>query len=149
MTLTSLFVLFALSLSVFAQQAQQTSTQPKQQGEQRTFTGTWTCLACDLKGLEGSAAAECEQLGHKHSLRLSNGKYIYFIENERSADLLKGGRVHNVKITVKGTYYPNAHAIDVESYIIDGKKTAWCTQHQRMDMDASTVGKQASEETGK
>ena len=139
--LTWLISLFTLLLfaSVFAQQ----------RGEPRTLTGTWTCLACELKGLDGSDAKLCEDAGHKHCLRLDNGNYVYFLENERSSDILKGGRRHNVRMTVKGTYYPKAHTIDVQSYIIDGRTTAWNDVSKKMEMLPESSAKQASTETGR
>ena len=132
----SLLLVLALCAVAFAQQL----------GEKRALTGTWTCLSCDLKGLDGSDHKQCEDAGHKHCLKLDNGNYVFFLENDRSADIIKGGRKHDVRITVEGTYYPKAHTIDVQSYTIDGRKTAWCDTHHRMDMDAASSSKQANAE---
>jgi hypothetical protein len=98
-----------------------------------TYKGTLTCLACDLKKGVG-LNSECEVYGHRHSLRLDNGKYIYFLENDHSEALVKGGGRHDTRIQVTGVYDPNSHTIDVESYVIDGIKTSWCDEHSRMDM---------------
>jgi hypothetical protein len=103
----------------------------------KTFTGTHTCLACDLKKLEGTNS-ECEAYGHKHCLRLDNGKYINFLENDHSEALIKGGGRHNTRITVTGIYNSNSHTIDIQSYVIDGIKTEWCEKHHQMDICAST-----------
>ena len=99
----------------------------------KTYTGTLTCLACDLKKLAGTNS-QCETFGHRHSLRLDNGNYIYFLENDHSEDLVKGGGRHDTRITVTGIYNKKSHTIDVQSYEIDGIKTEWCRGHERMDM---------------
>ncbi len=114
-----------------------TTVLAQQRSETRTFTGTWTCLSCDIKGLDCSDHRQCDSADHKHCLRLNNGNYIFFLENEKSADLLKGTRKQDVKVTVKGIYYPKARTLDVQSYTIEGLKTAWCYTHQRMEMEAS------------
>lgn len=99
----------------------------------KTFTGILTCLACDLKHLEGTNS-QCEVFGHRHSLRLDNGEYIYFLENDHSETLIKGGGRHDTRIKVTGIYNKKAHTIDVQNYEIDGVKTEWCKVHERMDM---------------
>jgi hypothetical protein len=63
--------------------------QPKT--EQKTFTGTWTCLNCDLAGLVNRPPAECEDLVHRHCLRLDSGKYLFFLDNDRGKALIQGG----------------------------------------------------------
>jgi hypothetical protein len=103
-----------------------------ERGQKKEFTGTWTCLACDLKKLDG-VRAQCEDFGHKHCLRLNDGRYIQFLENDHSTDLIKGGGRHEVQLTVRGIYDSKSHTIDVESYVIDGITTTWCTDHSRMD----------------
>lgn len=121
-------VLLITALSVAASAASQKKV--------RTFTGTHTCLACDLKKLEGTNS-ECEAYGHKHCLRLDNGKYINFLENDHSEALIKGGGRHNTRITVTGIYNSNSHTIDVQSYVIDGIETVWCEKHHQMDICAN------------
>jgi hypothetical protein len=120
------------------------SAQQPQSGVIKTFKGTWTCLACDLKGLDGSVRAQCEDLGHKHCLRLDNGNYVFFLENDHSLDLIKGGGRHNTRMSVTGKYFPKAHVLDVQSYVIDDITTAWCPVHQKMDMCSDA--KHASQE---
>ncbi len=115
-------ILLAMGASVFA----------GEKGLTKEFTGTWTCLACDLKKLDG-VRAQCEDFGHKHCLRLSDGRYIQFLENDHSIDLIKGGGRHDVELTVRGIYNSKARVIDVESYTIDGVTTTWCAEHGRMD----------------
>jgi hypothetical protein len=122
----------------------------QQKTEQKTFTGTWTCLNCDLAGLDGSVRTQCEDLGHRHCLRLDNGKYLFFLDNDHAAALIKGGGRHETLMTVKGTYYPGAHTIDVQSYVIDGKTSSWCAEHKRMDLcNDPPSAKRAEREEGK
>ena len=121
---TVLLVLAIAALSVAASAASQKNV--------KTFTGTLTCLACDLKKLEG-INSECEVYGHRHSLRLDNGKYINFLENDHSEALLKGGGRHNTKVQVTGVYDSKSHTIDINSYVIDGINTVWCEKHGQMD----------------
>ncbi len=101
--------------------------------EKKTFTGTWVCLACDLKNVE-SVRAQCEDFGHRHCLKLNDGKYVQFLENDHSIDLIKGGGRHDTEITVTGLYDSNARTIDVENYTIDGRTSTWCAAHSKMDM---------------
>lgn len=113
--------------------AHSAAAQPAGQKKVRTFTGTLTCLACDLKKLEGTNS-ECDAYGHKHCLRLDNDRYINFLENDHSEVLVKGGGRHDTRITVTGIYDSNSRTIDVQSYVIDGIKTTWCEKHQQMDI---------------
>ena len=103
----------------------------------KTFSGTLTCLACDLKKLEGTNS-ECEAYGHKHCLRLDNDKYINFLENDHSEALIKGGGRHDTRVTVTGIYNSNSHTVDVQSYVIDGINTVWCEKHRQMDICGDT-----------
>jgi len=121
--------------------------QPKT--EQRTFTGTWTCLNCDLAGLDGSVRTQCEDLGHRHCLRLDNGKYLFFLDNDHATALIKGGGRHETRITVKGTYYPDAHTVDVQSYVIDGKTTSWNAEHKQMEIRNDPSSKRVEKSDGK
>ena len=122
-------VLAITALSVAASAASQKNT--------KTFTGTLTCLACDLKKLEGTNS-ECEAYGHRHSLRLDNGKYVNFLENDHSEALLKGGGRHNTRIQVTGIYDSKSHTIDVHDYVIDNIQTVWCEKHGQMDICGDT-----------
>jgi len=99
---------------------------------QMTFNGTLVCQGCDLKSAEGARAA-CMTYGHKHALKTDKGVYINFLENEYSADLLKGEKYHNAKVEVRGTYFANANMLDVESFSADGNKKAWCGHCKSMD----------------
>jgi hypothetical protein len=121
----------------------------QQKAEQRTFTGTWTCLNCDLAGRDGSSRTQCEDLGHRHCLRLGSGKYLFFLDNDHATALIKGGGRHETLMTVKGTYYPNANTIAVQSYIIDGKTTSWNEEHQRMEMQNDPAGNRVEKNDSK
>ncbi len=100
--------------------------------DQATFDGTLVCLACDLKGNEG-ARAECKVFGHRHALKTKDGKYIAFLENKYSKDLINGEKCHNQKITVHGIYHANANMLDVETFEIGGKTKGWCDGCKSMD----------------
>jgi len=121
----------------------------QQKTEQKTFTGTWTCLNCDLAGLVNRPSAECEDLGHRHCLRLDSGKYMFFLDNDRGKALIQGGGRPEMKMTVKGTYYPAAHTIDVQSYVIDGRTTSWNAEHKQMELQNDPSTKRAEQSEGK
>jgi hypothetical protein len=99
----------------------------------RTFTGTYTCISCDLKKTTG-AHAQCDQFGHDYGIKLSNGTYIHLLYNDHSADLVKNGGRTDFQITVTGTYDRESHIIDVQKYAIDGVETVWSEEHQKMEM---------------
>jgi hypothetical protein len=121
----------------------------QQKAEQKTYTGTWTCLNCSLAGLVNRPQAECEDLGHRHCLRLNNGKYLFFLDNDRGKALIQGGGRRDVKMTVKGTYYPYASTIDVQSYVIDGITTSWNEEHQQMEMQNDSSAKRVEKNDSK
>jgi len=100
--------------------------------EQVTMKGTLVCLGCDLNKAEGARAA-CPAYGHKHALKTADGKYINFLENQYSADLIKGEKFHNKQIEVHGLYYANANQLDVEDFTVAGKKMSWCGHCKGMD----------------
>jgi len=116
------FLVLALNTAVFAGRTH----------KEENFEGTYTCMVCDLLGQEG-LKSQCEDLGHQHGLRLDNGKYIHFLKNDHSFDLIAGGGRHDVRLSINGTYYPEARMVNVDHYTIDGITTAWCGNHSRMD----------------
>jgi len=138
----------SIILAIMALLALGAAASADKKAEMKTFTGTWTCLACDLKQYEG-LRAQCEDFGHKHCLRLDNGRYIQFLENDHSIDLVKGGGRHEAKISVRGLYDKDSRTMDIESYTIDGMTTAWCDQHHRMDMCAWQAKHPGKNEGGK
>jgi hypothetical protein len=116
------------------------------ESQRKTLEGKLTCLACDLKGLAG-VNAQCETFGHRHSLRLDNGEYVYFLENDHSENLIKGGGRHDAQVKVTGIYNKKSHTIDIESYEIDGLTTAWCDGHKQMDMCGCEKAKELNDKT--
>jgi hypothetical protein len=98
----------------------------------KRFTGTWSCPVCDAKHLQGNQT-ECEAQGHKHALKLDDGRFVRFEENERSQALIQGGGRHAARIEIYGFYDEGAKTLDVECYKLDGRWSSWCSQHQRMD----------------
>jgi hypothetical protein len=117
----------------------------------KILKGTWTCPICDAKGLKGGKA-ECEDLGHKHALRLDDGKYVTFVENARSEALVVGGGRHNTRVEVCGLYDPSTHVIDLDSFEIDGIWSTWCEKDGRMDMcraQAMHDGGEVSQQVGR
>lgn len=103
----------------------------KTSGEHVTLEGTLVCLACSLKP-EG-ANADCKTFGHTHSLKTDDGKFISFLENKFSSDLINGEKYHNKKVEIHGVYYTNANTLDVESFTVDGKQKTWCANDMAMD----------------
>ena len=101
-------------------------------GEHKTFSGTLSCLGCDLKKAVG-AHAQCSVYGHTHALKLDDGRYISVMENDNSADLIKGKKWHGKKVKVHGVYLTQANLLDVESFEVEGKSYGWCEKHKRMD----------------
>lgn len=104
----------------------------KKATEALDYEGTLVCQACSLKKADGARAA-CSEYGHTHALKTKDDKFVSFLENQYSADLLKGEKYHNKKITVHGRYFANANVLDVEWFEVDGKKKAWCGHCESMD----------------
>jgi len=100
--------------------------------ENASFKGTLVCLGCDLKMTEGAHAA-CKTYGHKHALKTEDGRYINFLENQYSEDLLKSEKYQGKKIEAEGTFFANADMLDVHSFTVDGKKMGWCQSCKKMD----------------
>jgi len=96
------------------------------------FDGQLVCLGCDLKGNQG-ARAECSVYGHDHALKTEDGKFINFLENKYSADLMAGEKYHNQQIKVHGIYFADANLIDVEWFEVDNKTKSWCDHCKQMD----------------
>jgi len=100
--------------------------------EHATMTGTLVCLGCDLSKTEGARAA-FSVYGHKHALKMEDGKYINLLENQYSADLIKGEKFHNKPIEIEGTYFASANQIDVHAFTVEGEKKGWCDHCKAMD----------------
>ncbi len=100
--------------------------------EHTSFDGTLVCLGCSLKKAEGARSA-CKEFGHTHALMTSDGKYVSFLENKFSSDLVKGDKYHEKEISAHGIFYASANVLDVETFEIDGKKMGWCDHCASMD----------------
>ena len=104
----------------------------KESGEHMSFDGTLVCLGCDLKQAEGARAA-CKTYGHAHALKTKDGRYIGFLQNQYSDDLIKGEKYHNKSMKVHGVYFADANVLDVEGFEADGKQMGWCGHCNAMD----------------
>lgn len=101
-------------------------------GVEKTFTGTLVCEDCDLKASMGARSA-CKVYGHHFALKIGEGKYVNFLENKYSEDLLKGEKFANKEITVTGHFYPTANVLDIEKIQAGDQKLSWCDHHNAMD----------------
>ncbi|MFZ1684623.1 MAG: hypothetical protein WAU88_10910 [Candidatus Zixiibacteriota bacterium] len=97
----------------------------------RTFTGTYTCIACNLSKSIG-AHAQCDTYGHDFGVKLSDGSFVHFMLNDHSADLVKGGGRTEFPITVTGAYDRSSRTLDVEKYAIDGVESTWSPESGKM-----------------
>ena len=100
--------------------------------EDTTITGKIVCLACELKGSDG-ARADCALYGHREVLKALDGRYVYFLENRYSEDLLKGKKYHDKDVVVHGRYFSAGNLVDVKSFEVDGREYSWCAQCRDMD----------------
>lgn len=119
-----LFTLFLFSLAA--------GTEKK--GEQKTMSGTLSCIFCDLKQSSG-AHAQCKIYGHDFALKLDDGSYISFLENDHSILLINANKNQwkGQKASVTGIYYPDVHLIDVQKFELMGEEYSWCDIHKTMD----------------
>lgn len=111
----------------------------KNMGKEVTMSGKLVCLGCTLKKTAG-ASSDCKLLGHSHVLETKDGKFISFLNNDASQDLISGLGMewHDKPITVTGVYYANANVIDVKTFSVDGgKMMSWCDMHHKMDACAA------------
>lgn len=130
--LATIFAFMATSAVLFAgddtEAEKTTKVETATPGE---YSGTLVCLGCSLKS-EG-AKAQCSDFGHTHALKTDDGKYLTFLPNKFSSDLLAGEKFHNKAVAVHGVYYANANQLDVETYSVDGKSYGWCDHCTDMD----------------
>lgn len=130
--LATIFAFMATSAVLFAgddtEAEKTTKVETATPGE---YSGTLVCLGCSLKS-EG-AKAQCSDFGHTHALKTDDGKYLTFLPNKFSSDLLAGEEFHNKAVAVHGVYYANANQLDVETYSVDGKSYGWCDHCTDMD----------------
>jgi hypothetical protein len=126
MKLRTIFVLFAL-VAVIGSSVLGQSTD-----RLRTFTGTYTCIDCNLTKTIG-AHSQCDIYGHNYGIKLSDGTFLHLLRNDHSAELVKGGGRSNFTISITGIYDRKARTIDVQKYSIDGVETAWSQETHRME----------------
>ncbi len=128
---TAVYVISAIMLIIgVTALAGEKAVEPK--GDHASFDGTLVCLGCDLKKAEGARAA-CSAYGHNHVLKTKDGKYISFLENDFSKDLIEGKKYDNKNIKVTGIFHKNANMLDVETFTVDDKKMGWCSHCSAMD----------------
>ncbi|MEW5797018.1 MAG: hypothetical protein AB1772_11740 [Candidatus Zixiibacteriota bacterium] len=143
-TLTGLFLVVALTTAgLFAQQKQDESknaTPTITKPEHVDISGTLVCLGCSLKKSEGARSA-CSVYGHEHALKTDAGQYVNFLENQYSADLIKGDKYANKKLSIHGILHSSANLVDVESFTVDGSMVTWCDGHKAMDLCGSAASK--------
>jgi len=103
-------------------------------GEQKTFKGTLSCMGCDLKKADG-ANAQCKVYGHDHALKLEDGSYVSFMENDHSEKLINAaeGKWHGQKVEITGKFFAKANVIDVKKFKAMDKEHSWCGGHKAMD----------------
>jgi len=99
---------------------------------QANFEGKLVCMGCDLKKAGGAGAA-CSAYGHKHAVKTADGRYINFLENKQSEDLISGEKYHNKHVKVQGVFYANANQLEVKTFEVDGKSINWCDHCKGMD----------------
>jgi len=126
---TAIFIVVLMLLgtaSLFAEKGQ-----PTKKSKKVDLEGKLVCLGCDLKKAE-NARAECSVFGHKHVLKTDEGKYINFLENKFSKDLINGEKYNGKHIKIHGTYHESANLIDVETFAADDKTLKWCNHCEVM-----------------
>ncbi len=103
-------------------------------GEQKTLKGTLSCMGCDLK-MESGAHSQCKAYGHKHALKLEDGSYVSFMENDHSEKLINAadGKWHGQQIEVTGNFFAKGNVIDVTDFKTSDKSFSFCAGHKGMD----------------
>ncbi len=92
------------------------------------IVGTNYCLGCALKKAHG-AGAQCSVYGHRHSLKVEKamdsggnelaalkGRTLNYLENDKSAKLVKGEVFHGARVEVKGRFYEQESVIEVAEF---------------------------------
>lgn len=128
----TIFLLLMTTAALMAHPVMAQEKPASAKAEDVILEGTLVCLGCDLKEMDG-ARANCDIFGHRHALKTADNRYVSFLENKYSKDLIKGCRYHNQAIQVSGKYYAGASLMDVESFTFEGKKMGWCDHCQAMD----------------
>lgn len=90
-------------------------------------TGTNYCVPCALK--EQGAAAACDAQGHQHALKVTDirdeggnyvrgfvNKTVFYLLNDKGAELQKNADLHDKPVTIEGTLYKDERVVDIASY---------------------------------
>lgn len=90
-----------------------------------TVVGENYCLGCSLKKEQG-AAAQCSIYGHRHALKVESasgadgksiealvGDSLHYLDNDKSATLIKGEDFHKKRVEVKGKLFGPERTLDV------------------------------------
>jgi len=108
------------------------TTQSSGRPAETAIAGQLVCMACELKAGEGARAA-CGEFGHKYGLKTTDGKFLGFLENRYSKDLIAGEKYKDKDLVIHGHHHIAANLIDVESFDVDGLKISWCSHCRAMD----------------
>ncbi len=95
-----------------------------------TVSGQNICLGCTLKSTAG-AGAQCSIYGHRHSLKVESAKgadgkpiadlvglTLHYLENDKSAALVKGEETHGKTIEIKGKLYRHEATLEVTEFSV-------------------------------
>lgn len=90
-----------------------------------TVVGENHCLGCSLKKEKG-AAAQCSVYGHRHALKVESatgadgkrlaalaGQTLHYLDNDKSAPLVKGETFHKKRVEVKGKLFGPERTLEV------------------------------------
>jgi len=143
LTLLTLLLVAAVAVTLTAgeghghkKEAQVQKASVEMAGAEVTMKGQLVCLGCSLK-TDGAHAA-CSEFGCSHALKTSEGKYISFLQNKFSKNLMAGHDAHNKDVEVTGVFFANANVLDVTSYKVEeGKTISWCDGCKSMDACAA------------
>jgi hypothetical protein len=137
-----LVAFLALSL-IAAGQAQESSEEKEQPASlakekpevaEVTVTGKNFCIGCTLKKKLG-AASQCSTYGHRHGLKVKKatgaegkdikkmaGKVLHYLDNDKSAELVKSH--HGDTVEIKGKVYRMGNVLEVGSFKVTEAKPA-------------------------
>lgn len=90
-----------------------------------TIVGENYCLGCSLKKEQG-AAAQCSIYGYRHALKVESasgadgkpiealvGDSLHYLDNDKSAGLIKGEELHEKRVEVKGKLFGPERTLEV------------------------------------
>ncbi len=83
--------------------------------------GELICIGCSLKKLSGADAQCSLYSNHDVGLKLNDGTFWNFVNNDTGHDIIRGHKtVIGKQATINGWMYPNAHMIEIETIDVDG-----------------------------